>query len=91
MRIGIDIMGGDYAPLETTLGAISALREFPAHIKIVLLGDRNAILPILKQHNISEESFDIIHTTEVIDMSDSPTRAFTQKPNSSIERSNFGC
>lgn len=84
MKIGIDIMGGDFAPLETTQGSILALRELPAHVKLVLLGDRNAILPVLKQHNVSEDAFEIIHTSEVIEMSDSPTKAFTQKPDSSL-------
>jgi glycerol-3-phosphate acyltransferase PlsX len=84
MRIGIDIMGGDYAPLETTLGAIFAFKELPADVKIVLIGDKLSILPVLKQNNIPEESFEIIHTSEVIEMSDSPTRAFTQKPDSSL-------
>ncbi|HKR05809.1 MAG TPA: phosphate acyltransferase PlsX [Bacteroidia bacterium] len=84
MRIGIDIMGGDYAPLETTLGAILAFKELPADVKIVLLGDKQSILPVLKENNISESVFEIIHTTEVIDMSDAPTKAFTQKPDSSL-------
>jgi glycerol-3-phosphate acyltransferase PlsX len=84
MRIGIDIMGGDFAPLQTTLGAILALKEVPTDVKIVLIGDSNAIIPILKDNNISESAFEIIHTTEVIDMSDSPTKAFTQKPDSSL-------
>ena len=84
MRIGIDIMGGDYAPLETTLGAILAFKELPADVKIVLIGDKPSMLPVLKQHNIPENSFEIIHTSEVIEMSDSPTRAFTQKPDSSL-------
>jgi len=84
MRIGLDIMGGDYAPLETTLGAILALRELPPDVKIVLLGDKHSILPVLKENNIAESAFDIIHTTEVIDMSDAPTKSFTQKPDSSL-------
>lgn len=84
MRIGIDIMGGDYAPVETTLGAILARKELPPDVEIVLLGDNRSILPILKENNISEEAFDIVHTSEIIDMSDSPTRAFTQKPDSSL-------
>jgi phosphate acyltransferase len=84
MRIGIDIMGGDYAPLETTLGAILAFKELPADVKIVLIGDTPSILPILKENKISENTFEIIHTSEVIDMSDSPTKAFTQKPGSSL-------
>ena len=84
MRIGIDIMGGDYAPMEPTLGSILAFKELPSSVTLVLLGDRNAILPILKQNNISESAFEIIHAAEVIEMNDSPTRAFVQKPNSSL-------
>lgn len=84
MKIGVDIMGGDFAPLETTLGAILAYKELPVAVKLVLLGDRDAIVAVLKENNVSENAFEIIHTTEIIQMSDSPTRAFTQKPNSSL-------
>jgi len=84
MKIGVDIMGGDFAPVETTLGSILALKELPPDVKLVLLGDSNTILPILNQNNIAEDAFEIIHTTEVIGMTDSPTRAFTQKPDSSL-------
>lgn len=84
MRIGIDIMGGDFAPLETTLGCILAYRELQPGIKLVLIGDKNEIIPILKQNSFSEDAFEIIHTTEVITFNDSPTRAFTQKPDSSL-------
>jgi glycerol-3-phosphate acyltransferase PlsX len=84
MKIGVDIMGGDYAPLETTRGAILAFKELPSDVKIVLIGDKPSILSVLKENNASESSFDIIHTTEIIEMSDSPTRAFTQKPDSSL-------
>ena len=40
MRIGIDIMGGDYAPKRTIEGAILALKELSAEDKIVLFGKR---------------------------------------------------
>jgi len=84
LRLGIDIMGGDYAPRETTLGAIAAYHELPKEVKLVLIGDRDAILPILKEQNISESVFEIIHTTEVIEMSEHPTKSFQQKPKSSL-------
>ena len=84
LRLGIDIMGGDYAPRETTLGAIDACREVPEDVKLVLIGNRDAILPILKEQNISEDVFEIIHTTEVIEMSEHPTKSFQQKPKSSL-------
>ncbi|HTA81757.1 MAG TPA: phosphate acyltransferase PlsX [Bacteroidia bacterium] len=84
MRIGLDIMGGDYAPKTTVGGAVLAFRELPASVRLVLIGDRDKIVPLLKEHNAGEENFDIIHTTEVIEMSESPLRAISAKPNSSI-------
>lgn len=84
MRIGIDIMGGDYAPLETTLGAIEALHVFSPDDTLVLIGDQDFILPILKEKGISADKFQIVHTKDVIGMAEHPTKAFTQKPQSSI-------
>lgn len=77
-------MGGDYAPHETTLGAIAASKELPADSKLVLIGDKNRIVPVLKENNIGDDVFEIIHTTEVIEMADSATKSFAAKPNSSI-------
>lgn len=84
IRLGIDIMGGDFAPRETTLGAIEALHEVPKHVRLVLIGDKEAMLPILREKNVAESNFDFVHCTEVIDMADNPTKAIQQKPNSSI-------
>ena len=39
MRIGIDIMGGDYAPQKSVHGAILAFNELPKNISIVLFGE----------------------------------------------------
>ena len=44
MRIGIDIMGGDYAPQKTVQGAILALNELPSDTKIVLFGRKSEII-----------------------------------------------
>jgi glycerol-3-phosphate acyltransferase PlsX len=84
IRIGVDIMGGDYAPLETTLGAIEAVKELSSDVRLVLIGDTEKFKPILHAHNISDDKFDFVHATEVIDMADSATRAFSQKPNSGM-------
>ena len=84
MRIGIDMMGGDYAPLETTLGAIQARKELdPAHA-LVLIGNEQEIRNIMKLHHADESGFVFVNTSEVIGMADNPTKAFQQKPNSSI-------
>jgi glycerol-3-phosphate acyltransferase PlsX len=84
MKIGLDIMGGDYAPKATVLGAIEARKTLAAEHDIVLFGDRNAALPILQEENFNPDHFEFVHTTEMIGMSDHPTKAVTQKPNSSI-------
>ncbi len=84
MKLGIDIMGGDFAPRETTLGAILAHNELPSDVELVLIGDENLIRPILKEKGVDENLFTIIHTTEVIGMGEHPTKALPQKPNSSI-------
>ncbi|MBK7853171.1 MAG: phosphate acyltransferase PlsX [Bacteroidetes bacterium] len=84
MRLGVDIMGGDFAPEQTLLGAIQAWKELPSEVKLVLIGDRSAMLPILEREQVPADVFEIVHTTEVISMSDHPTKAFQQKQNSSI-------
>jgi phosphate acyltransferase len=84
MKIGIDIMGGDFAPKATTLGAILAFKELPSDCKLVLIGDENQIKMILKKENFDASHFEIIHTEEVIEMGEHPAKAFTQKPKSSI-------
>lgn len=84
MKIGVDIMGGDHAPKETTLGAIQAQKELPSNFRLVLFGDENAIKQILKDEGADASLFDIVHSTEVLEMSENPTRAIQQKPNSSM-------
>lgn len=84
MRIGLDVMGGDFAPEATIAGAVLAQREIPDTDRIVLLGDQQEILQQLAKQSADPNLFDIVHTTEVIAMGESPTRAFAQKPDSSI-------
>jgi phosphate acyltransferase len=84
VKIGLDIMGGDFAPETTVGGAVLAQRELPADIRLVLIGDKDKTLALLKKHNVSPDKFDIVHTTEVIEMSDQPLKAISQKPDSSI-------
>ena len=84
MRIGFDIMGGDFAPKEAIAGAILALQEIGPDDKIVLIGDSEQATNMLKSNGISDDRFEIVHTTEVIGMGEHPTKAISQKKNSSI-------
>jgi phosphate acyltransferase len=86
MRIGIDIMGGDFAPREITLGVIQALPELAENIRLVLFGDKDSIAAIFKSEGVDISKVEIIHTTEIIGMDEHPTRAIAQKPDSSISR-----
>ncbi|MBK0384299.1 phosphate acyltransferase PlsX [Pedobacter sp. SD-b] len=84
MKIGLDIMGGDYAPKATVLGAIEAHKNLSKNQHLVLLGDKNVAIPILQEQNFNPDHFEFIHTTEVIGMGEHPTKAIVQKPNASI-------
>ncbi|MEM9025198.1 MAG: phosphate acyltransferase PlsX [Bacteroidota bacterium] len=84
MRIGLDVLGGDYAPEATILGAIQAREELPEHVRLVLIGDEEAIYGVLDREGVDHGLFDVVHTTEKIAMGDHPTKAFLKKPNSSI-------
>jgi phosphate acyltransferase len=84
MKIGLDIMGGDFAPKATVLGAIAACKALSGDQKLVLIGDRDIALSILHENNFSPDHFEFVHTTEVIGMGEHPTKAVVQKPDSSI-------
>ncbi|NIV12261.1 MAG: phosphate acyltransferase PlsX, partial [Aliifodinibius sp.] len=86
-RIIVDAMGGDHAPQEIVAGAISAAIENPK-IKCILVGDENQILSIIKNEQISEERYEIIHTTEYVTMDDDPKKAVIAKQDASI---NIAC
>jgi glycerol-3-phosphate acyltransferase PlsX len=79
-------MGGDFAPQATIEGAVLAQKEIPAEDRIVLFGDENLIKEHLGLLGADVKAFDIVHSAEVIAMGEQPTRAFAQKPDSSISK-----
>ena len=83
MRIGIDIMGGDFAPQTTTEGAILAQKEL-SNVELVLIGDESIITSVLEEKGADKNDFSIVHTTDIIGMGEHPIKAFKQKPKSSI-------
>lgn len=86
MRIGLDVMGGDYAPESTIRGAILAQEILPTTDQIVLLGDQELIISQLSKEKIESHNFDIIHTSEIIEMGEHPLKAFNKKRDASISR-----
>ncbi len=86
MRIGLDVMGGDFAPKATIAGAVLAQRELPDTDRIVLIGNEAIIIAELLAQGSNPAIFDIKHAPEVIGMGESPTKAFAQKPDSGIAK-----
>ena len=88
MNIGLDMMGGDFAPIEAVKG-IKLLREGnpgmnSAQPTLTLFGDEAQIAALLSEHGVNMNGIKIVHTTQVIDMHEHPTKAFREKQDSSI-------
>lgn len=85
MNIALDAMGGDFAPRAIIEGALIAKKEvLPEGATITLIGKEDVIKEELKALGAPEDSFLIVHADEVIGMEEHPTKAITQKQNSSI-------
>jgi len=89
MRIGIDMMGGDFAPDSTIRGAILARKEIPDHIDIVLVGDESLLNRYADEHRLDLEGISVIHTASSVGMDDNPLKVFKEKPDSSIFKGQF--
>jgi glycerol-3-phosphate acyltransferase PlsX len=86
MRIGIDIMGGDFAPEAAVLGSFLARQNIPEDTELVLFGDKESIIRIAGDNGFDVSRVSVVHTKEVIHMSDHPYKSFTNKRDSSIVR-----
>jgi glycerol-3-phosphate acyltransferase PlsX len=84
MNIGIDVMGGDYAPDIVVDGTMCAVPLLAAGSRITLFGDEQQILPLIKKNGMEKCPVDIVHTTQVIGMGEHPAKSFQQKSDSSI-------
>ena len=84
MNIGIDVMGGDFAPDAIIEGSVDSLEHFSDKETLVLLGDEATILRKLEDMNVNLSFFSFVPATQVIEMADHPAKAFSQKKDSSI-------
>ena len=84
MKIGIDMMGGDFAPLEAIKGIQQYLTEKERKAHLVLLGDQEQISPLVKEHSLAADHCTVMHAPQVIGMHEHPTRALKEKQKSSI-------
>ncbi|MFN5375210.1 MAG: phosphate--acyl-ACP acyltransferase, partial [Chitinophagaceae bacterium] len=89
MNIGLDMMGGDFAPLEAVKGIKLFLGKRVqgignSEIHLTLFGDKEQIQQLLEEHNVPQDNIRIVHTSQVIAMEEHPTKALREKQDSSI-------
>jgi len=84
VRVIIDAMGGDNAPLVNIEGALLFLQEPRADVDITLVGDQVVINAELQKHTYDSNRIRVVHASQAVQMGESPTRSFKEKPDSSL-------
>ncbi len=84
MRIGLDIMGSDHGPMVPVRASILAAQELPEHVRLVLIGNEQAIRDGLHAEGADADDFDIVPSQDDITMGDHASKALVNKPASSI-------
>ncbi|HRX01916.1 MAG TPA: phosphate acyltransferase PlsX [Anaerolineae bacterium] len=82
MKIVLDAMGGDHAPVVVIAGAVDAAREFA--VPIVLVGQETVIRGELAKYDTSGLDLSVVHASQVVDMHDKPSDVLRSKPESSM-------
>jgi glycerol-3-phosphate acyltransferase PlsX len=83
IRIAVDAMGGDFAPVEQVAGAVDALKKHE-DLHLILVGDKALIEEQLQTLGYDGKRIEIVHTTEIITMEDEPAKAVKTKKDSSL-------
>lgn len=86
LRIGIDAMGGDFAPEAVVKGVVQSIELLQPTTTVVMFGDKERIEQLLEAEGYEGNRIEIVPTTEVITMHDHPAKAFQTKPDSSIRK-----
>ena len=84
MKIIVDAMGGDHAPMAPVEGALKAVQALG--VEVILTGRAEEVLGCIEQlgHKTLPKGVEIAHASEVIEMEDNPARAFKEKKDSSM-------
>ncbi len=86
MKIALDAMGGDFGPPNLVGGAVQALLEYPQIDKLFLVGDTPQIEAELKKHDCTDGRIEIVHSTQVVEMTDGAVQSVRRKKDSSVSR-----
>ena len=83
VKVAVDAMGGDNAPLELVKGTVEAVNE-SNELKCYLVGDEKAIKDELSKYTYDTARIEVVHAEEVITNDEAPVMAIRRKKNSSV-------
>lgn len=82
MKIIVDGMGGDNAPLEIIKGCEKAIKAFD--VDIIITGRQNVLFKLIEEHEIDNSRITIVNAPDIITMEDNPVSVLKEKINSSM-------
>lgn len=83
IKIVVDAMGGDNAPVETVKGAVEAVNE-RKDITVCLVGQEEVVKKELEKYTYDKTQIEVVHASEVIETAEAPVNAIRRKKDSSI-------
>jgi len=83
IKVAVDAMGGDNAPVEIIKGAVNAVLQ-RSDIQVLLVGQESVVTQVLTEYTYPEKQIQVIPATEIIETEDSPVNAIRKKKDSSI-------
>lgn len=83
IKVAVDAMGGDHAPLEIVKGAVEAVNS-REEIKVFLVGQEKAVSAELQKYQYDVSRIEVVNATEIIEMAEPPVQAIRTKKDSSI-------
>lgn len=81
IRVAIDAMGGDYAPVSIVAGAVLAQRTFGDKVELTLVGNSDLINAELGNLKAADLPIRVCHCDQAIGMADEPAESVRKKPN----------
>ena len=85
MNLALDMMGGDFAPLEAVKGLRLYLQQ-QNKATVYCIGDESQVQSLLDEYAVPKEKVVLVHASEVIGYHEHPTKALKDKPGSSIAK-----
>lgn len=83
VKVAVDAMGGDHAPLEIVKGAVEAV-NCQKNVKVFLVGQKDAVEAELQKYQYDASRVEVVNATEIIEMAEPPVQAIRTKKDSSI-------